>query len=221
MDNEEETPPDSDDDDAVAGMYDQSRSSESPVEERRDDESSNEESTDDGGSGMFGSPLLDEGGEEPERSAGTFYVKYAQDSAATLHEVHTSQICTLVENPGFETHDIIEATLVAQPPMQVSYLVQELEAHYSIPVETSPEPPTKQVMEIGADIGQGEAVAIEREGKGEIHILKVDPEHTSRTADELYDDEMTYKNAARYDEVERVEIRTDENEGIVSIRYLP
>jgi len=67
---------------------------------------------------------------------------------------------------------------------------------------------------------EGQAAAIDREGEGEIHILRVEPEHTEHTAEEVHDDEMTYKNAARYG-IERVEIRTDEAEGIVSIRYLP
>lgn len=204
-------------DDAVAGMYEQSGAGESPMAELRESIESGD--SDDGDSGSFEAPLLDQG-DEPETSAGTFYVKYAQESAVTLHEVNTAQICTLIENPGFETHDIIEATLVAQPPMQVSYLVQELENHYSVPVETSPEPPTQQVRGIASDIDVGEAVAIEREGEGEIHILRVDPEETERIAEELDDDEMTYKNAARYG-VERVEIRTDEDDGVVSIRYLP
>jgi hypothetical protein len=204
-------------DEEVASMYEQSGSTEDPMAELRESIESDDSDGDD--SGSFDAPLLD-GDDEPETSAGTFYVKYAQESAVTLHEVNTAQICTLIENPGFETHDIVEATLVAQPPMQVSYLVEELEDHYSIPIERSPEPPTQQVRGVAGDIDEGEAVAIEREGEGEIHILRVPPEQTAGTAEELDEDEMTYKNAARYGAT-RVEIRTDEAEGVVSIRYLP
>ena len=157
---------------------------------------------------------------EPETVGGRFYVKYTTDSSVTLHEVDTGQICTLVENPDVDTHDIIDATLVAQPPMEVSYLVDELHDRYSIPVETSPEPPTRQVREMGAEMDEMEAVAIEREGEGEIHILGVEPGNVEQTVEELHEDEMTYKNAARYG-VDRVEIRADEEAGIVSVRYLP
>ena len=159
---------------------------------------------------------------EPETVSGTFYVKYAVDTSVTLHEVNTAQICTLIENPGFAVHDIVEATLVAQPPMEVSYLISELQDQYTIPVERSPEPPTTQVTEIAAEMDEMEAAAIDRAGEGEIHILRVAPENVERTAEELHEDEMTYKNAARYG-VSRVEIRTseDDNRGIVSIRYLP
>ena len=212
----ETSAPDEGGDDEVSSMYEQSDSAEDPMAELRESIESDDSDDD---SGSFEAPLLD-GDDEPETSAGTFYVKYAQESAVTLHEVNTAQICTLIENPGFENHDIIEATLVAQPPMQVSYLVQDLEAHYSIPIERSPEPPTQQVRGVAGDIEIGEAVAIEREGEGEIHILRVDPEDTERTAEELDEDEMTYKNAARYG-AEHVEVRTDEDEGVVSIRYLP
>ena len=160
-----------------------------------------------------------QGTTEPETLTGTFYVKFATDSSVTLHEVDTGQIVTLIENPGFENHDIVEASLVAQPPMEVSYLVEDLEDRYTVPVETSPEPPTRQVQEIAAEMDEMEAAAIDREGEGEIHILRVAPDNIERTAEELHEDEMTYKNAARYG-VSRVEIRTDES-GIVSVRYLP
>lgn len=156
---------------------------------------------------------------DPETATGIFYVKYATDVSVTLHEVDTGQIFTLIENPGVEDHDIIEASLVAQPPMEVSYLVEDLEDHYTVPVETSPEPPTRQVQEIADDMDDMEAVAIDREGEGEIHILRVDPDNVTQTAEELHEDEMTYKNAARYG-IDRVEIRTDER-GVVSVRYLP
>lgn len=156
---------------------------------------------------------------EPETASGTFYVKYATDVSVTLHEVNTGQIFTLIENPGVENHDIVEATLEAQPPMEVSYLVDELETIYTVPVETSPEPPTRQVEQIADEMDEMEAAAIDREGEGEIHILRVASDNVEQTAEELHEDEMTYKNAARYG-VNRVEIRTDES-GIVSVRYLP
>ncbi len=168
----------------------------------------------------FDAPLVDEGGGPPDTAAGTFYVKYAEESAVTLHEVESGQIFTLIENPGVEAHDIIEASLVAQPPMEVSYLVDEMDDHYSIPVETSPEPPTSHVRDIAMDLDFGESIPIDREGEGEIHILRIEPDDVERVADELHTDELTYKNAARY-AVGRVEIRTDDEDGVVSIRYLP
>jgi hypothetical protein len=176
-------------------------------------------SGDAGGSVPADAPLSDEEA-PPEPESGVFYVKHAEDAAATLHEVDTSQIYTVLQHPEFERHEIVEATLVAVPPMEVSYTLDEVHSRRTVPVETSPEQPTTQVRDIAADMEEGQAVAIEREGEGEIHILRVNPEWTDRTVDELSDDEMTYKNAARYD-IERVEIRTDEDDGIVAIRYLP
>jgi hypothetical protein len=168
----------------------------------------------------FDAPLVDEGGGPPDTASGTFYVKFAEESAVTLHEVDTGQIFTLIENPGVEAHDIIEASLVAQPPMEVSYRVDEMDDQYSIPVETSPEPPTSHVQDIAMDLSFGESLAIDREGEGEIHILRIEPDDVGQVAEELHSDELTYKNAARY-AVGRVEIRTDDEDGIVSIRYLP
>ena len=155
----------------------------------------------------------------PETVTGIFYVKHATDASVTLHDVDTAQIFTLTENPGFETHDIVEASLVAQPPMEVAYLVDELEAHYAVPVETSPEPPTRQVQDTAAEMDPTEAAVVERAGEGEIHILRVEPDAVEQTVADLGEDEMTHKTAASCG-VERVEIRTDES-GIVSVRYLP
>lgn len=167
-------------------------------------------------------PTVEPGGGELEEVTGTFYVKHAEEISATLHEVNTAQICTLTENPGLERHEIVEATLQAQPPMGVSYLIDDLVDQYTVPVELSQESPTTHVRDIATgELDVGDAIAIEREGLGEIHILRVDPGQTAHTAEELLDDEMTYKNAARYDDVTRVEIRTDESDGIVSIRYMP
>jgi hypothetical protein len=191
--------------DDMVSMYDQSPSG------------GDEEDTD-GTSVQLDAPV-GENTADPETTSGTFYVKYATDVSVTLHEVDTGQIFTLIENPGVENHDILEATLEPQPPMEVSYLVDELEATYTVPVERSPEPPTRQVQEVAAEMDEMEAVAIEREGEGEIHVLRVDPGDIEQTAEELHEDEMTHKNAARYG-VDRVEIRTDES-GIVSVRYLP
>lgn len=206
--------PDDDDIDETAGSDDPGHEDD-PVSMYG--QPSSDEDTDDT-SVQLDAPVGENTG-DPETASGTFYVKYATDVSVTLHEVHTGQIFTLIENPGVENHDILEATLEAQPPMEVSYLVDELEATYTVPVERSPEPPTRQVQTAADEMDEMEAVAIDREGEGEIHVLSVDPDDVEQTAEELHEDEMTYKNAARYG-VDRVEIRTDER-GVVSVRYLP
>lgn len=188
--------------------------------EERSEETEATAATDEPKTPRFEAHLPGEEPKGPERATGVYYVKYAQEGAVTLHDVSTSQIFTLIENPGVETHHIIEATLVAQPPMEVSYLIEELHDHRQIPVERSPEPPTQRVREIATEMEPMQAVALDREGTGEIHVLRVEPENTEQTADELDEDEMTYKNAARYG-IERVEVRTDADAGVVSIRYLP
>lgn len=164
--------------------------------------------------------LVSAGSGEPEQSTGTFYVKHVEETATTLHEIHTSQVYVVIENPGLEPGEIIEASLIAQPPMEVSYRFNEITSRRTIPVELSDLEPTRKVRDIAGRMDVGEAVAIEREGEGEIHILTVESNQAGERAEEVSEDETTYKNAGRY-EVDRVEIRTGEAEGIVSIRYLP
>jgi hypothetical protein len=207
--------------DEVIGMY----GSPAPEDAEDTDESESAEPApedDDAGSDTsFPGPLGDtDEKEEMETETGRFYVKHTEDVAVTLHEVNTGQIFTLVENPDLEVHQILDATLMENPPLGVSYVIDELHSQETIPVEYSDEPPTGQVQKIATDMDTDQVVAIEREGEGEIHVLNVDPERTSEAAEPLEEDETTYKNAARYG-VERVEIRTDEDAGVVSIRYLP
>lgn len=208
-----------DSDDEVIGMY----GSPAPDDEADESDSTETDSQgDESGSGAsFPGPLGDtDEEEEMEAETGRFYVKHTEDVAVTLHEVNTGQIFTLVENPDLEVHQILDATLMENPPLGVSYVIDELHSQETIPVEYSDEPTTTQVRKIVTDMETDQAAAIEREGEGEIHVLNVEPERTSEAAEPLDEDETTYKNAARYG-VERVEIRTDEDEGIVSIRYLP
>ncbi|PSP44609.1 hypothetical protein BRC69_07865 [Halobacteriales archaeon QH_6_66_25] len=233
-DNGEKTPPGTtesgDDGDDVAGT------SESPDagDEGGDDDvaemygspDAGEDGGDEGGDGYganldMDSPLLSgDAPDEMEEVTGRFYVKHTEDVAVTLHEIGTEGIYTLVENPGLEVHQILDATLVENPPLGVSYLIEEIHEQRTIPVEYSDEPPTRQVQQLATDMEHDQAAAIEREGEGEIHIIHVAPEDVAETAESLDDDETTYKNAAEFG-VERVEIRTDEDAGIVSIRYLP
>jgi len=202
----------SDPTDDVIGMYG------APGSEDTDDEST----TGDDDGIDFPGPLgdTDADDEEMETETGRFYVKHTEDVAVTLHEVDTGQIFTLVENPDLEVHQILDATIQENPPLGVSYVVDEIHEVKTIPVEYSDEPPTSQVQTLVTDMEYDQAAAIEREGEGEIHVIHVEPAQTADAAADLDDDETTYKNAARFG-VERVEIRTDEDEGIVSIRYLP
>jgi len=168
----------------------------------------------------FPGPLGDDDDEEMETETGRFYVKHTEDVAVTLHEIDTQQIFTLVENPDLAAHQILDATIQENPPLGVSYVVDEIHEVRTIPVEYSDEVPTSQVQTLVTDMEYDQAAAIEREGEGEIHVIHVEPDQTEAAAAGLDEDETTYKNAARYG-VDRVEIRTDEDEGIVSIRYLP
>ncbi len=197
--------------DPIAGMYDDADGDQPVVPTDPTD-------GDDDDSGLTG-PLAEEP-EEPETTYGTYYVKYAEDTAVTLHDVETAEIVTLIENPGFVDHEIVEATLIAQPPMEVSYLVKELHDQWKVDVEISSQSPTTQTLKIADQMDEDEVIAFEREGTGEVHVLKIDPSSVAQTAESLDEDEQPYKNAAR-NGVDHVEIRSDEDAGVIAIRYLP
>ena len=149
---------------------------------------------------------------------GTFLVTHADEASVTLRDVVDSQVLTLSENPGLEAGAVIEATLEAEPPMEVTYAVAELAAEHGIPVEAVDLEPTQQAKELAADQPVGELTTQERAGTGELHVLTVPEGEAAGTAEEIVADEETVARAGRLG-VDRVEIRTAS--GVVSVRYLP
>lgn len=150
--------------------------------------------------------------------AGTFLVTEVDEESAVIRDVADGQVHTLAENPGLDEDKILEATLTPEPPMEVAWVVKEVVETRSIPIERSPEPPTKQAQDIAADQPVGEMTRRERAGEGELHILTVPEHQTDQAATEVTEDETTLTQAARMG-VDRVEVRAAD--GVVSVRYLP
>ena len=56
---------------------------------------------------------------------------------------------------------------------------------------------------------------------GEIHVITVPAEDTSEAVQDVLEDEGTLERAGRMENVVRVEVRSDEETGTISVRYLP
>ena len=153
------------------------------------------------------------------RKEGLFLVTHADADSVTLRDVVDSQVLTLSANPGLEVGSVIEATLEAEPPMEVTWRPVSIEERRRVTVERTAEPPTRQAREIAADAETGGVTVRERAGNGEIHVLRVPPDRTEGAASDVIEDEATLVRAARMDEVSRVEVRSAD--GVVSVRYLP
>jgi hypothetical protein len=152
------------------------------------------------------------------QKAGTFLVTHADEASVTVRDVADSQVLTLSDNPGLESGTVIEATLEAEPPMEVTYTVTDLAAEHEIPVAVVDLEPTAQAKDLAVDQPVGELTARERAGTGEVHVLTVPDGEAAATAEAVAADEETVARAGRLG-VDRVEIRTAE--GVVSVRYLP
>ncbi|PSP82738.1 hypothetical protein BRC96_11050 [Halobacteriales archaeon QS_6_64_34] len=149
---------------------------------------------------------------------GTFLVTHADEASVTVRDVADSQVLTLSDNPGLESGTVIEATLEAEPPMEVTYTVTDLAAEREIPVAVVDLEPTAQAKDLAVDQPVGELTTRERAGTGEVHVLTVPDGEAAATAEAVAADEETVARAGRLG-VDRVEIRTAE--GVVSVRYLP
>lgn len=149
---------------------------------------------------------------------GTFLVTSADDGAAVLRDVTDGQVHTLSGNPELSEGEIVVATVAPEPPMEVTWTVEELTSQREIPVGQSPEPPTKQAREIAAEQPVGEMTRQERAGEGELHVITVPEDETDQATADVLDDEATLTQAAKLG-VARVEVRAAD--GVVSVRYLP
>lgn len=149
---------------------------------------------------------------------GTFLVTHAADESAVLSNVSNAQVHTLSENPGFDAGDVVEGVVTPDPPMGVTYSVVEVQDRRTIPVTESEEPPTRQEVELAADLDTGDLATTERAGTGEIHVLSVPEADTAGAVADVLEDQATVERAARLG-VNRVEIRSQA--GVVAVRYLP
>jgi hypothetical protein len=150
----------------------------------------------------------------------TFLVTHADDGSAVLHDTADGQIHTLATNPGLDAGDAIEGTIAPAGPMELAWELVEMDAQRSLSTEHSEEPPTGQEREIAAEQATGELTTRERAGVGEIHVLTVPEERVPGAVDDVLDDEATLMRAARLG-VNRVEVRSDTEAGVVAVRYLP
>ena len=149
---------------------------------------------------------------------GRFLVTHADGDAAVLKDVDRGQVHTLADDPGVEAGEVLEGTVVPEPPLEVTYRLEEVDSRRSLTVEESPEPPTVHEREIADEQPPGEVTRVERAGTGELHVLTVPEGQTERAVADVLDDEATLVRAARLG-VGRVEVRSDA--GVVSVRYLP
>jgi hypothetical protein len=151
---------------------------------------------------------------------GQFVVTHADPDSAVLKAVDGGQVHTLATNPDLAEDDLVEATLAPEPPMEVTWRVVSVEERRSLGIERSPEPPTELAYDLAADQPVGEVTRRERAGTGEVHVLTLEPGSVAAAADEVAADEATRTVAARVG-ARRVELRLDEDEGVLSVRYLP
>ncbi|MWV41339.1 DUF5812 family protein [Natrialba sp. INN-245] len=151
---------------------------------------------------------------------GTFVVTHAEAESAVVRDVETAQVHTLASNPGLEVHDVLEATVAPDPPLEVTWQVIEVDGRRSIELVDSDLEPTRHETEIAAEAAVGDVVREERAGTGEIHVLRVPEDEIESAAQDVIDDEETIARAARLEAV-RVEVRRSADDGVVSVRYLP
>ncbi len=151
---------------------------------------------------------------------GTFVVTHAEDESAVVRDVETAQVHTLASNPGLEVHDVLEATVAPEPPLEVAWEVIDVAERRSIDLVDSDLEPTQQEKELAADSDVGDLVQEERAGTGEIHVFRVPEDDVEPAARDVLEDEETIARAARLEAV-RVEVRRSVDDGVLSVRYLP
>jgi hypothetical protein len=152
---------------------------------------------------------------------GTYLVTHADAESAVLEDVETGQVHTLADaGADVDVGDVLTATLVPEPPMEVTWRLAAVHDRRQVAVEVSEESPTRQARDLAAAGDPGDLAREPRAGTGELHVLTVPGgEEAADAAREVADDDATRARAAGMDGIERVEIRYAD--GVVSVRYLP
>jgi hypothetical protein len=125
-------------------------------------------------------PATGDGPADPAAGEGRFLVTHADAGSAVLKDVESGQVHTLADNPGVEEHDVLEATVEPEPPMEVTWRVTEVRERRSLRIEASDEPPTARERDIAVEGDVGDLIRRERAGEGEIHVLTVPPGRSRR-----------------------------------------
>ena len=150
--------------------------------------------------------------------AGTFLASHVEGQTAILSDVTDGEVLTLSSHPDLDAGEVIDATVEAEPPLEATWVVTDVEDRRTIAVECVDLEPTGQIKDAVEDADVGALARLERAGRGEIHGIKVRSGSAEQAAAEIADDTETVARAARLDAT-RVEIRTDDD--VVSVRYLP
>lgn len=137
-----------------------------------------------------------------------------------LKDVESGRIHTLSENPGVETDEVLSGTLASEPPLDVTWRLVSVDERRSIALERSDEAPTALARELSAAQESGDITRQERAGNGEVHVITVPSTETEQAVRDVLDDDATLARAARLGAT-RVDVRSDSDDGIVSVRYLP
>jgi hypothetical protein len=149
---------------------------------------------------------------------GTYVVTAVDEESAVLRDVDTGQVHTLSDPSDLEEGEVLEATIEAEPPLEVTHAIEEVEDRWTVDLVRSEMTPTTLAEDMAADADIGAVVRHERAGEGEVHVLAVEPGQADDAAADVLDDEETLARAARLG-VGRVEVRT--GDALVSVRYLP
>jgi hypothetical protein len=158
--------------------------------------------------------------DDPTEIESTFLVTHAEEDSAMLTDVETGQIHTLSSNPAVEAGDVLSGTLAPEPPLEVTWQVVSVGERRSITLSRTDESPTTQVRDTASKQEVGEMTRMERTGNGEIHVITVPSGETEQAASDVLDDSATIERAARLG-IERVAVRVDDEDGVVSVRYMP
>lgn len=145
---------------------------------------------------------------------GTFLVTEADD-AAVLRDVETGQVHALGSNPGVQRGTVLDATIAAEPPLDVTWAVETVHERRQVTVERASDRPVDGAFDAVAGHDPGDLVELDTDDVA-CHALVVPVERTEDAAEDVATDEATLTRAARLGATTVVVRAAD---GVVTVRY--
>lgn len=155
--------------------------------------------------------------DQPRR---TYLVTAVDEESAVVRDVDSGGVHTVVDHPDLEQGEVVEGTLEEAADHGLTWTLATVGDRWTPRVTVTDLEPTRRTREAVEDRPAGTLERLERAGEGTVHAISVDPGSATGGAREVAEDEATRERAARLGAV-TVEIRYDDDAGVLAVRYLP
>ncbi|MFB6162049.1 MAG: DUF5812 family protein [Halococcoides sp.] len=143
-----------------------------------------------------------------------YVVDHRDEETATLRNVTSGQIHTIVDPPDVSEDEALVADLTENTD-GMTWSIESIDRRWTVTIGASDQPPGDRARAAAADCSVGEIARVDR-SSGALHVIPVPELETKAAVRDVLDDDATLDRAVRLG-TDRVEIRHEP--GLIAVRY--